>query len=476
MKRPVIRGVRRGVVPAVLVAASLTLSACDFSVADLPLPGGADVGDHPVEVTAEFADVLDLVPQSTVKVADVTVGRVTDVELDNYNAKVTLLINGDVKLPDNVIAELRQTSLLGEKFVSLAAPPNPVGHLESGDVIPIEQTGRNPEVEEVLGALSLVLNGGGVAQLHTITQELNSALKGREGSTKSVLEQLKLLMGQLDGSKGDIVRAIEAINRLSVSLNGQRATIDSALENLPAAFRSLDSQRADLVKMLQALDQLGQVGTRVIKASKDATIQTLRSLTPVLAKLKEAGRAFPYSLNVFLTYPFVDETVGRDPTVARNLHMGDYTNLSVKLDVNLQGEGSGPPTLPTNLPSAINPTVILSDVQACLRSGNPSSPACVRVLATPTKLLQLKEECAKPANRQKDVCQQLNTVPGLPGLPGGGPSAPGGGLPTIPGLPGLPRPGAGPTRSGPQGVTMGYLAQHYDADLVSLMVPSMVVS
>jgi len=469
MKRPVIRGVRRGVVPAVLVAASLTLSACDFSVADLPLPGGADVGDHPVEVTAEFADVLDLVPQSTVKVADVTVGRVTDVELDNYNAKVTLLINGDVKLPDNVIAELRQTSLLGEKFVSLAAPPNPVGHLESGDVIPIEQTGRNPEVEEVLGALSLVLNGGGVAQLHTITQELNSALKGREGSTKSVLEQLKLLMGQLDGSKGDIVRAIEAINRLSVSLNGQRATIDSALENLPAAFRSLDSQRADLVKMLQALDQLGQVGTRVIKASKDATIQTLRSLTPVLAKLKEAGRAFPYSLNVFLTYPFVDETVGRDPTVARNLHMGDYTNLSIKLDVNLQGEGAtGPPTLPTNLPTVINPTVILDDVLKCLQSGDPTSAACQRVLASPTKLLQLQQECQKEANRDKDVCKELNTLPGLPT---------GSGLPLpLPTIPGLLRPGAGPTSSSPHGATMGELMQLFDADLVSLMVPTMVES
>ena len=40
----------------------------------------------------------------------------------------------------------------------------------------------------MLGALSLLLNGGGVAQLKTITTELNNALEGREDSAKSVLQ------------------------------------------------------------------------------------------------------------------------------------------------------------------------------------------------------------------------------------------------------------------------------------------------
>ena len=33
--------------------------------------------------------------------------------------------------------------------------------------------GRAAEVEEVLGALSMLLNGGGVAQIKTISTELN---------------------------------------------------------------------------------------------------------------------------------------------------------------------------------------------------------------------------------------------------------------------------------------------------------------
>ena len=54
------------------------------------------------------------------------------------------------------------------------------GRLGDGDNIPLADTGRNPEVEEVLGALSFLLSGGGVAQLGTIIEELNHVMSGRE--------------------------------------------------------------------------------------------------------------------------------------------------------------------------------------------------------------------------------------------------------------------------------------------------------
>ena len=43
--------------------------------------------------------MLDLVPKSTVKVNDVSVGQVTDVELDGQHAVVTLELRNDVELP-----------------------------------------------------------------------------------------------------------------------------------------------------------------------------------------------------------------------------------------------------------------------------------------------------------------------------------------------------------------------------------------
>ncbi len=87
--------------------------------------------------------------------------------------------------------------------------------------------------------------------------------------------------------------------------------------------------------MLEALSELSTVGVDVISKSKASTINALEQLTPVLSQFAASGDDFANAFNVFLTYPFVDEVVGRDPQVARNLHMGDYTNLSIQLDLDL---------------------------------------------------------------------------------------------------------------------------------------------
>jgi virulence factor Mce-like protein len=333
---------RAAALVSVLVTGTLVLSGC--SVYDAPLPGGADTGDDPIKVTAMFRDVLDLVPQSSVKVNDVTVGKVSEIKLKGYVAEVTLQLPQDTKLPDNATAQIRQTSLLGEKFVSLAPPSNPSDDpLSDKDVIGLDRTGRNPEVEEVFSALALLLNGGGVGQLKTIASEINTALDGREDEARSVLDQIRLFMTQLDQNKQSIVEALENTNRLAVQLRRQDGTIKSALDNIPNTLRSVNRQRDDLVKLLEALTRLSGVGVKVIRASKESTINSLRDLAPVLEQFADAGQNLPKALQVFLTYPFVDEAVGRDPQVARNLHMGDYTNLSVDLDLDVLNL----PTLPT---------------------------------------------------------------------------------------------------------------------------------
>jgi phospholipid/cholesterol/gamma-HCH transport system substrate-binding protein len=479
---------RRLTLLVALVAAALLLTGCSFDVYKLPLPGGADVGSDPITVTAQFRDVLDLVPDSTVKVNDVTVGKITDVELKGYTAQVTMQLRDDTKLPDNAVATIQQTSLLGEKFVELAAPASGASpnRLETGDIIPIAHTGQNPEVEQVLGALSLLLNGGGVGQLQTITRELDRTLHGREGEARSVLHQVRSFAGQLDRHKHDIVQALQALDRLSRSLNQQRSTIDDTLDELPGALRSINTQRHDLVRMLQALSHLSGVGVHVIKLSKESTIDTLRQLSPVLGQLQASGDDFVRGFNVALTYPFVDDVVGRDPQVARNLQMGDYTNLDIKLDLSLDDQGSLPqlptglptglptalPTLPTSLPTS-EITQILGDVAACLRSGDITSKACQKVLGDPEKLLRLLTRCKKAANSDNPVCQALKA---LPSLPTGGPGVPTLTLPTqLPTL--LPRTTGTEARRvpfGPRGPTLRQLSRLYDPALVSLLVPGMV--
>ena len=318
----------------------LLLAGCGFRGAySLTLPGGADVGDDPYTVQVEFLDVLDLVQQSGVRVADVPVGRVEKIELaDDWTALVTLTVDGDVDLPANAVAKIQQSSLLGEKFVELAPPGNekPEGELRDQPRIPLERTNRNVEVEELLGALSLVLNGGGLAQLQTINRELGNALEGREDEIKKTLDQLDTFIGGLDQQKKEINRALDSANRLSSTLAARTATLKTALDTIGPGLDVINQQRDLLVSMLKSLARLGDVGTRIIHRSAADTVEDLKLLQPIISQLAAAGPDLAGSLQLLISYPFPDSSLSA--LNYRKAQTGGYalfTNMTATLDFDL---------------------------------------------------------------------------------------------------------------------------------------------
>jgi phospholipid/cholesterol/gamma-HCH transport system substrate-binding protein len=273
--------------------------------------------------------VLDLVPQSAVKVNDVPVGRVESISLDGWNAKVVVRVNADVALPANARAAIEMTSLLGEKYVALEQPlAQPEGHLGNGSKIPITATGTAPEVEEVLGALSLLLNGGGLPQLQTITGELNQALNGNTTQVRQLLGSLNTFVGGLDAQKTKITTALTNLDKLATTLNQQKQTIIGALDTFPQALQILKDDRSQLITLLQSLAKFGTVATNVIDATQSSLTSALTTLSPVLEGLTATGSNLTSALKILGTFPF---PVGTTEQMVK----GDYANLHLYLDLNL---------------------------------------------------------------------------------------------------------------------------------------------
>lgn len=339
MSRTRRRPVRRArLLGAAAIAATAALSGCSFNgVSSLPLPGGPDLGSNPVTVKIEFANVLDLVPQSAVKVNDVSVGKVEDIKLEGgtpgqggWHALVTVKMRRDVNLPDNSIATVSQTSLLGEKFVQLEPPKYeaPNGRLGTGDLIPLNRTSRGTEIEEVLSAMSLLLNGGGLEQVSTISHELQAAMNGRTGTIRSVLERVDTFAGTLDRNRAAITRALDSIDRLTGKLADERKTIQDTIDETGPAIAVLDRNRADLTKMLVALDKLSRTTTNVINRSKADLLANLQDVDKILRNLNKAGNDLPRSLESLITFPF--------PATFENTIEGDYGNVRLTVDLDFE--------------------------------------------------------------------------------------------------------------------------------------------
>ena len=82
-------------------------------------------------VTADFPSVGGLKAGSGVEIAGVLIGRVEAIGLADYQARVVLRLNSDVKIQDDSIASIKTKGLIGEKYIRISPggsdkiiPPN----------------------------------------------------------------------------------------------------------------------------------------------------------------------------------------------------------------------------------------------------------------------------------------------------------------------------------------------------------------
>jgi phospholipid/cholesterol/gamma-HCH transport system substrate-binding protein len=235
------------------------------------------------------------------------------------------------------VAKIGQKSLLGASYVGLSPPPAPehaTGQLRDGDLIPLTRTAKYPETEELLATLSLWLNDGGLAQVHTITSELNKALGGNEQNVRELLQNLDVFTGTLNAQRGQIVSTVESLDRLAVTLSARGDELGGAIDKIEPGLRVLNEQREPLTDALKALDRLSVVGDRTLDHSGDAVRADLHHLRPVLHRLGVAGDDLPDSLDALLT-------VFMPVTAIPSFLKGDYASASATIDLTAPSMTSG---------------------------------------------------------------------------------------------------------------------------------------
>ena len=364
----------RALVPGALVA-GLLFTGCDIQPNDNTLPGQVAVGDDGYTVEVHFDQIENLVPNSTVQKDNVVIGTVGEIRAEGWEAVVDLHLLDDVRLPADAVFSIGQKTLLGAQYVEVSVPAGPTGtrptdaRLADGAVVPVAQTGTYPATEQVLGAVALLLNNGGLSQISTITGELSTALRDRVPDTRGLVRHTDELLAVLDANRSEIVRALESLDSLSAGLRKDQEQIATAIDRITPGLKVLDQERNRLVKAVTRTSRTGARASEVIHASETALLANLDSLGPILTNLGQASESLPESLKIALTIPFPVMTT-------RNALRGDYANLFATLDLrdqSLLGSWLGligvPRTTPTDAAAPETPAVPEAPVPA------PGTPA-----------------------------------------------------------------------------------------------------
>lgn len=261
---------------ASILTAALLVSACTLETT------GAVKGD--ARFFSRFDDAQELVVGHTVRISDVNVGTVLDIELDGYEAVVEFTIEDGRQLPEGTTASVQVTSLLGENYLALQLPDDPADGpmLDSGATLP--SGGSTATVEELaieLLALTRAVQGRdlaaivetGAVGLGPRGTELNQLI-GTVGSVAdsfaaqaqvfdALLTDLDGLLSTLAGDADDIGETIELAADATGSLARQRERLVTAVDDLTALAVTLDAE--------------------VLAPHRDRLTRVIRDLTPVVS-------------------------------------------------------------------------------------------------------------------------------------------------------------------------------------------------
>jgi phospholipid/cholesterol/gamma-HCH transport system substrate-binding protein len=265
---------RRVLLPMALCAALLTtmLTGC---------------ARNSTTVIAVFDDSGDLQPRGSVQTADVRIGRIGSIHLTkDFKARVTLHISTDRKIPRNVAAVLRTTSLLGEKFVELRPLGDPAKgpFLKDGDVITKVQ--EAPELEFVAEEAINVLGAVTAGDLATLIDTGASSFSGRKDDIRTIIDSLATYSTALATRTQNIAAIVDHLDVSIGAVAGEGASLEGLLADLSATTRSLAENRDKAVSLLRNLSRLAAVQNVELdkyQANIETQIHQVESVVRVLA-------------------------------------------------------------------------------------------------------------------------------------------------------------------------------------------------
>ena len=206
------------------------------------------------QFAAMISDASELVPDNSVRINDVPVGRVTKVVLDGLQAKVSFNVDRDVRLPAGTRVELRQTSLLGEEYLALV--PEGEGQLPEGTTIPLDRTRRVPQLEQVVG-----LGGDLVNQVtaDSLNRVINAFDEAAGGDPQRVARFLDAMAGATDAfaaRREGLAVTIDRVNQMAAALAPHTDELARSVDQFAAGLQALDKNKSQLGAFVDAVDNL----------------------------------------------------------------------------------------------------------------------------------------------------------------------------------------------------------------------------
>jgi len=231
-------------------------------------------------------------PGSKVTLNGVEIGRVAGIDVTDVDGHEQALIALEVRdeylasIPSNVLADVKASTVFGNKYVSFESPENPsVEHVSRGSVIPAQSvTTEFDTLFETVTSIADKVDPIKLNQTLTATAQALGGLGIRFGVS---LEDANAILADLNPRmprfRDDVARAGELLDVYADAAPSLLDGLDSAV----TTARSLNARRGDVDSALMAAIGFGDTAADPLERAGPYLIRGASDLVPTTALLDE---------------------------------------------------------------------------------------------------------------------------------------------------------------------------------------------
>lgn len=206
---------------------------------------------------ALFRDVSGLKPGADVRAAGVTVGRVSEIELEDDNtARVSFTVSQSLPLTTGVRVTVRWKNLIGDRYLDLIKEDDDARLLAPGDVIPLTQTSPALDLDVLFNGFKPLLQALDPRQVNELSGALIGVFQGQEETVQSLLGHVASVTSTLGQRDQLIGRVVDNLNTVLATIDSRRTEFSDLIVDLQGLVSGLAKDRRVIGESLVGVNAL----------------------------------------------------------------------------------------------------------------------------------------------------------------------------------------------------------------------------
>ena len=266
------------VVGLVGLALMALIALVAFNANNLPVIGGGTT------YTALFTEAAGLTPGNEVRVAGVTVGKVTGVSLDGNRVKVTFRIKG-AWVGDASTVAIKIKTLLGDKY--LAVDPLGAQTQDPGAVIPATRTSSPLDVTAAFQQLGSTLGQVNTSQLAQGLETIAQTFRNTPPYVKKALTGLSALSETISSRDNQIAQLLAGTRQVTQDLSQENSNFRALLGDGNLLLAELQQRQQAISSLLTGTEALAAQISGLVNDDSARLAPMLSELSRVTAVLQQ---------------------------------------------------------------------------------------------------------------------------------------------------------------------------------------------